>query len=380
MKLGIKTTALRRLFGATLVTLATAQTAAPPSDWPEFTFAGRITDKEKLKYNPVNEFIFPSIFHAGEHLDKPLGEWYLYYAPHDDPGGICLMHADDLDGPWTEYENNPIIKNKWDGEYSVPHVSSPEAIWNDESDRLFVYFHGSNAVTRWAETEDGVNFIDTEEAVTNKMGGSKVTETSYARVFKHPDSSSKYTYAMFYMGNEKDDIRRIRLAESIDGKDWVVDPDYVVTPGPEEGKNVSGGNLWEWKGKLYVIYHGSNGKIYARTIDRTLRHVGSKPILLHEASGKGVDRGRVAAPEIVTYQEKTYLFYESGDRLGGTIAYATAEASEEEGDGVSARATKGATKGAGKGAGKGADESSSGLCQKQPAVSLLVLFLMVMYF
>lgn len=308
--------------GALFLTLAAAQTASPPDGWPTFAYQGVITNKDELKYNPTDEFIFPSVFHAGEHLDDPLGEWYLYYAPHDNPGGICLQYADNIDGPWTEYADNPVIANKWEPHYSVPHVSSPEAAWNDESGRLFVYFHGDNTATRWAATDDGVSFEYGDVAVDNAMGGPDVTETSYARVFPHPDESSGYAYGMFYMGNERDDIRRIRLAESKDGKSWEVDPDYVVAPGPEEGKNVSGADLWEWDGQLYVVYHGSSGKSYARTIDRALREVGSKPIVLHEASGDGDDTGRVAAPKIVTHGGETYLFYESGDRLGATIAWA----------------------------------------------------------
>ncbi|KAF4459413.1 hypothetical protein FALBO_13830 [Fusarium albosuccineum] len=306
-----------------LATLASAQTASPPPDgWPEFEYQGVITDRAKLKYNPTNEFIFPSVFHAGAYLDEPLGEWYLYYAPHENPGGISLMYSDDIEGPWTEYDSNPVIKNVWASHYSVPHVSSPDASWNEDAGRLFVYFHGDNTQTRWAETDDGVNFDYGGIAVDNAMGGANVTESSYARVFPHPNPRSQYSYAMFYMGNERDNIRRIRLAESRDGRDWTVDPDYVVEPGAEEGANVSGGNLWEWNGQLYVIYHGSSGKSYARTIDRTLRDVGTKPIVLYQSSGVGNDTGRVAAPDPVTYDSNTYLFYESGDRLGATIAWA----------------------------------------------------------
>lgn len=309
-----------------LVAPAQAETAPPPPDWPEFGYQGVITDKSEMDYNPTNEFIFPSIFHAGAHLDDPLGEWYLYYAPHDNPGGLSLMFADSLEGPWTEYAQNPVITNEWAPYYSVPHVSSPDAIWNSEAGRMFLYFHGSNSQTRWAETDDGVTFDYGGLALDNAMGGPNVTETSYARVFEHPDPDSGYAYAMFYMGNEKDDIRRIRLAESVDGRTWSVDPDYVVAPGAEEGQNVSGGNLWEWNDQLYVIYHASSGNSYARTIDATLRDVGDQPILLHTASGLGEDVGRIAAPEIVSDQGQTYMFYESGDRLGATIAWAKAGA------------------------------------------------------
>ncbi|MFK5582523.1 DUF1349 domain-containing protein [Serinicoccus sp. LYQ131] len=301
---------------------ALADTADPPDPWPEFGYQGVITDKDTLEFNETDEFIFPSIFEAGEHLEDPLGHWYLYYAPHDDPGGIALMYADDLEGPWTEYEDNPLITNTWGDIYSVPHVSSPEAIWNDEADAMFLYFHGDNSQTRWAETGDGVTFTYGGIAVDNDMGGDDVTETSYARVFEHPDPASGYAYGMFYMGNETDDIRRIRLAESVDGKTWDVEPEYVVEPGTEEGQNVSGGNLWEWQDQLYVIYHASSGNIYARTVDETLREVGDEPTLLHSSSGIGDDIGRVAAPEILSSEGETYMFYEAGDRLGATIAWA----------------------------------------------------------
>ncbi|PWD49915.1 hypothetical protein C8046_03685 [Serinibacter arcticus] len=308
---------------AAVATPAAAETAPPPAGWPEFGYQGVITTKDAdTIWNPTDEFIFPSVFHAGAHLEDPLAEWYLYYAPHDDPGGISLRYSDSLEGPWTEYAANPVVENVWDPYYSVPHVSSADAIWNEQAGRMFLYFHGSNSQTRWAETDDGVTFDYGGLAVDNAMGGPNVTETSYARVFEHPDPDSPYAFGMFYMGNERDDIRRIRLAESVDGRTWTVDPDYVVAPGVEEGRNVSSGDLWEWNDQLYVIYHASSGKSYARTIDPTLREVGETPIVLHEASGIGDDVGRVAAPQVVTDGGETYLFYESGDRLGATIAWA----------------------------------------------------------
>lgn len=308
--------------GVSLAVPSSAETAAPPDDWPSFGYQGVITNKSEMIYNPTNEYIFPSIFHAGEHIDDPLGEYYMYLAPHDSPAGIMLMYADSLAGPWTEYTSNPIIANDWSPHYSVSHVSSPDAIWNDEAGEVYLYFHGENSVTRWASSTDGITFEYGDVAVTNAMASPETTETSYGRVFAHPDKSSGYAYGMFYMANETDNRRKIRLAESVDGETWTVAEHYIVVPGAEEGQNVSGGNLWEWNGQLYVIYHASSGRSYARTIDSTLRVVGEEPILLHEASGIGEDVGRVAAPEIVTDDTGTYLFYESGDRLGATIAYA----------------------------------------------------------
>lgn len=301
---------------------AAAVLAPQPEDWPQFGYQGVITDKPDMIYNPTNEFIFPSVFHAGEYFENPLGEWYLYLAPHDSPAGVMLMYADSLDGPWTEYAENPIVASEWEPHYDVSHISSPDAIWNEQAGEMFLYFHGENSVTRYATSDDGIHFDYGDTVVSNAMGGPNVTETSYARVFEHPDPASGYGYGMFYMGNERDDIRRIRLAESVDGINWDVDPDYVVEPDADTGRNVSGGNLWEWNDQLYVIYHGSTGISWARTIDETLREVGSEKILLHQASGSAPDVGRIAAPEIVTDDGETYMFYESGDRLGATIAWA----------------------------------------------------------
>lgn len=312
------------LVAAVIAAVTSAQTLAPPAGWPVFWYKGVITNKDTALYNPTDEFIFPSVFHAGRWLGSAArAEWYIYYAPHDDPGGIALRYSDSLEGPWTEYESNPVISRSWGSHYSVPHVSSPDAFWSEEYGRLLMYFHGSNSVTRWAFSDDGIKFGYGGVAVQNSQGGSAVTETSYARVFKHPNTaaSNKYKYGMFYMGNERDNKRRIRLAESVDGKSWDVSPNYVVQGGAEEGTNVSAGELWYWKGQNYIIYHASSGKIYARTIDNTLRKVGTTPIVLFD--GRGDDSGnRVASPIVVTRNGLTYLFYEKGDRLGGTIAWA----------------------------------------------------------
>ncbi|MGO1982939.1 hypothetical protein [Brachybacterium alimentarium] len=291
-------------------------------NFPDFTYAGVIT--EGLSYDPTGEFIFPSVLHAGRHLRDPLGEWYLYYAPHENPGGICLMYADSLDGPWTEYVANPLIENEWGDFYSAPHVSSPHVFWNEGEQKLFCYFHGPNSVTRFATSHDGVRFEYGDVAVTTDMLGDDSTEASYARIFEHPDRHSHCRYGMFFMENTTADHRRIRVAQSVDGRDWDVLPEPLVTPGELDDGNVSGADLWTWRGRTYVIYHASSGIVFARPVDRTLTSVG-KPQVLHQASGEGEDTGRVAAPQVVTLRGRSYLFYERGARLDGAIAYAVSE-------------------------------------------------------
>ena len=73
---------------------------------PAFRHQGVVLDYKDLKYNPCNDIIIPSVI-ATDQLQKPLGRYYMYYAPHNAPGGICLAYADSPAGPWKEYEANP---------------------------------------------------------------------------------------------------------------------------------------------------------------------------------------------------------------------------------------------------------------------------------
>ena len=64
-----------------------------------------------LRYNPCNDVIVASVI-ATDQLQNPLGRYYLYYAPHNAPGGICLAYADSPAGPWKEYEANPLTTRR----------------------------------------------------------------------------------------------------------------------------------------------------------------------------------------------------------------------------------------------------------------------------
>jgi regulation of enolase protein 1 (concanavalin A-like superfamily) len=301
---------------------------APGAELPIFTSTGQIVDPldQSLPHNPNQEFIFPSVFHAGAHLEDPLGEWYVYYAPHDDPGGINLMYADSLDGPWTQHEASPVVDNQWEGIYDVPHVSSPDAVWNAVEERMYLYFHGDNTVTRYATSTDGVTFDYGDEAVTTEMvdaaqPGRHATETSYARVFRNPDRSSVQRWGMLFMTNYDTNVRHINLAWSRDGRDWQVEPEPIVTPGPVEGTNVSAADLWTWRGKHYIVYGATVGTILARPVDRTLTEVGEpEPLFVPDPAPP--EAGRATSPQIVKADGTLHLIYEHGERSHTTIAHA----------------------------------------------------------
>jgi regulation of enolase protein 1 (concanavalin A-like superfamily) len=304
-----------------------SQPAQAQNGLPIFTSTGAIVDPldMTLPHNPTQEFIFPSVFHAGKHLKNPLAEWYVYYAPHDAPGGINLMYSDSLDGPWTQYEASPVMDNTISG-FTVSHISSPDAFWNAKEQKLFMYFHGENTVTRFATSTDGVNFtyggpIVSTNSVNAAQPGRSATETSYARVFEHPDPSSGYNYGMFFMANYTDNIRRINSAVSVDGRVWQVQSEPIVDPGAAEGTNTSAADFFRWHGKNYVIYGSTVGTIFAREINDTLTATGDpEPLFIPQAAPP--EAGRATSPQIVKDRGQTHLIYEYGERSHTTIGHA----------------------------------------------------------
>ncbi|MET0844385.1 MAG: hypothetical protein ABWY23_11070 [Mycetocola sp.] len=290
---------------------------------PAFAFEQELIDRTTDQtYNPNQEFIFPSVFHAGKYFPEPLAEWYLYYAPHDVPGGISLMYSDSLDGPWTPFSENPIITNEWDGQYSVSHVSSPDALWNAGEGQMFLYFHGENDVTRFATTHDGIHFEYGAAAVSAEMVGDDITEVSYARVFDNPDRTSTDRYAMFFMTNETSGIRRIHVARSVDGRTWRPDTSPLINPGEMEGENVSSADLWSYQGRRYVAYGASSGSVLVRDVNEALDAVG-KPAKLYVPDQAAPESGRATSPDLVADESgRWHLFLEVGQRSTTTIAEA----------------------------------------------------------
>ncbi|MGC4806889.1 hypothetical protein [Micromonospora sp. DT233] len=317
------------LIAATATTAPAAASQATP-DFPRFSQAGTAFDKSQLSYNPTGEFIFPSVIRAADYFADPLGAYYLYYAPHERPGGIALAYSDSIDGPWTEYAANPLIGNTWLPHYStVSHVSSPHAIWVEGEGKLFLYFHGENSITRYATSTDGVHFDYGGTAVSRdaSTGG----ETSYARVFEQSVARLGTRYLMVFMDNPTAALpgptgpvsRRIRWAVSNDARTWTIQPEPLVTPQGAEGPNASGPFFLRWQGRNLVIFHAADGNMHAVDVgadfDRET-HLG----VVHDSLAEAPDLGRSAAPTFYFDGRSAHMYYEAGGRLTATIGHAVA--------------------------------------------------------
>lgn len=310
--------------------------------FPKFYSVDEIIKMEDYKYNPTEEFNFPSIVDTKVHpIKNPIDRYYMFYAPHDAPAGICLATAPTLDGPWTEYESNPIVSKSWKDEngnyyYNVSHVSSPDVMWNSTYNKYFMYFHGENTVTRYATSDDLVNWTYGGEAVrANDFSptGTGLTEASYARVVEHEIPGLGNKYIMTIMVNNKANMRKIYYAHSKDGIKWTAVKEPLVSPDSDPNmnyaNNVSGAYFMEWEGRYYVICHGSTGNIYSVEVGESLDkeiHWG----VMYDSYDDFPDYTRAGAPVFMKDDNGVWhMFYEGGKRLHANIIHAK-ELSDEE--------------------------------------------------
>jgi hypothetical protein len=326
------------------------QRSAP--SFPQFTPDGFTIEMDDYQYNPTKEFNFPTIVDTKDHpVTNELGNYryYLFYAPHDAPAGNCVAASNSLDGPWVEYEGNPVVGKTWPKEdgsgenwYEVSHVSSPHVIWNEVYQCYFMYFHGENNVTRYATSTDLLNWTYGGVCVVANdfsATGSGHTEASYARVFEHEVPGLGNRYIMLLMINNSADMRKIFWAHSVDGKDWTAVQTPLLDPSmsSEYKGNFSGPWFMERDGRYFVVCHASSGNMYAFEVGESLdecipwgvfydsRDSVDPNNVEHESAWP--DYGRAGAPSFVKDDEgRWHMFYEGGKRLHANIVHATAPA------------------------------------------------------
>ena len=315
---------------------ASGQTRFPPT----FADATEILHYEGLRYNPCDDLIFPSVINAEICLTNPLGRYYMYYAPHNAPGGMCLAYADRLEGPWTEYPGNPLIGNVWPPHYEVRHVSSPHALYVPEASRLFLYYHGDNDTTRFATSGDGLHF-DYGGVAVSKDSFPDISGTSYARVFRHEAGTRPENYLMLVHVFKVDreaayPFERLGLnaAWSLDGRTWVPDPEPIVSLADlGENEFLCAPSLLHWGDRNFVLFHRDRGdpdapgevwtEVYSVEVDAGLNRLGD-PALFCSRRIFGDDNPRWSDPNPIIEGDTLYLFGSIGPRLHQRIGLAKA--------------------------------------------------------
>ncbi|EFL29209.1 putative secreted protein [Streptomyces himastatinicus ATCC 53653] len=297
--------------------------AAAPGGFPDYRYVKTLLTPGQLKYNPTGEIIFPCIRGAQGRVSAPLGRYYLYYAPHDAPGGICLAYGDHIEGPFTEYPHNPIVSNRWQPHYSVTHVSSPHVMWN-ESPRRCGLIPRREHRRGWPAPKDGINFTYDKVVLTASMLPAGTKETSYARVFPYELPAKNAHYVMLFMLNNTTDHRDIHWGWSADGRTWTFDQKALVSHTDVAAVNVGGPHLLTRGGSAFVVYNKdkeSGGDLMITELGENFtlrRHLGR----FYDSANGAPDNGRSAAPSFGTEGGVPYMVYEAGERLKGSIAVA----------------------------------------------------------
>ncbi len=317
------------------------------------------------------EFIFPSIIDSKKYTiggkfkngQTPIDRYYLYYAPHDNPGGMYLSTAPTLDGPWTEYAGSPgmtpgtVMDFEWaakqnsivNGGYEK-HISACQVVWNEVQDKYIMYFHGPNEATHYATSDDLINWTFGKTILLAHEFSPIGAEASYAKTFKHEIPGLGNKYVMLLM-NQENQIRKIYWAHSTDGINWtpvpkpLISPDlnYKKIPGTNikpnydgggtgaYGNNVSGPFLMEKNGRYFVFVHGCTDHLLVVEVGESFDmevHWGEylkSTDAMFTVNG-ATNATRIAAPDFIQDDKgKWYMFFEAGGRLGANIGYAKEE-------------------------------------------------------
>jgi Fe-S cluster biosynthesis and repair protein YggX len=294
-----------------------AARAALPAGMPTYTYL-RDALTLPLNYNPTGEFIFPCIRGVYDKISGARARYYLYYAPHEKPGGICVAYANSLAGPFTEYSANPLIDNVLPST-TVSHVSSPHVIWDTATRQFFCYFHGENTVTRVARSADGINFRDETPILSTRLVPG-TSETSYARVFEHTLPGRGNKYVMVFMGVKSG--RRIFYGWSPNGWDqWQFSPTPLVNPEGDGLTDIAAPALVKRNNTTYVAYHGNDGKMRITEVGDAFDRENHLGVFYSPIAS---DNGRAAAPSFGTDGGTPYMFYEAGPRLQARVCIARA--------------------------------------------------------
>jgi uncharacterized repeat protein (TIGR02543 family) len=343
---------------------ATSTIGTEKPDLPDFEPIGYTIEHDDYTINPTREMNFPSIVDTNEHWDAeaaggpPKARYYLFFSPHNAPGGVYVAWSESLYGPWEEPGSkdspvNPVIENKWSSYYNVSHVSSPDVIWNDTFGQYFLYFHGENDVTRYATSYNLVNWTYGGVAVVAKDFHSSAGEASYARVFKHeiPGLGNSYVMTIMISDSTRPGQRKIYYAYSSDGKTWTAAKEALLRPDNSKapdgisydatemgGLNFSGAFFLPWEDKdgstrYLALAHASTGDMYVFEVGEGFdneKHWG----YFYESKGENnstgwnnednyPDFGRASAPVLIQDDGGVWhMFYEAGRRLNNNIVHA----------------------------------------------------------
>jgi len=274
----------------------------------------------------ANELSELSVIKAKGLISNPIDNYYLYTAPHDNPGGVYLYTSPAPEGPWTLYSQTPVIQKSILRNGNVSHVSSPWVVWNDETHKFYCYFHAGfspsdQQKTFLAISANGISWTLPSTAPTLDVGPAGTWEALYVAYAVVAKVGSNWY--MWYEGSSTGSTVAIGLATSKDGRNWAkYSGNPVLSADKSIGEPTSPGAMTgsvyynsDNGGTFYLLYGvgelGHRTTNIAQTKDgHTITRYTNNPILAPSANGWD---SACAAGAVLLYDNGTYyLFYLGG--------------------------------------------------------------------
>ena len=301
---------------------------------PKFTFKGVALEGKKLKFSPQEgELERACLIKMEGQIKDPLGKYYLYYSPHK-PFGVSFAYSDNIEGPWTEYEGNPVVKD----------AAIPDIHWIEETGKFHLWGYSKRSQTNLWTSADGIRFDDYGVSIAGKNIGTR--NATYSRVYDYPLERYGNRYIMLYSGfTEERGIRSVWLAHSKDGLDWTQVKTPLVDPVQGEGNDIYGPSLFQWQGRNFVAYQDHTayrgGNVKYVELDSQLTPVGNKgrrDVLIDPVPDSPIDN-RYRECEFYREGDTLYMI-SSGSEKPRVIVYATAQVKDEVSEVEKAKANK----------------------------------------
>ena len=270
---------------------------------------------------------WPSVLPAHEILSDPIGAYYLYYSASHAESAVRLAVGDDPLGP---YEDNGRI---FDDPAAAPQTETPSVLWNPETDRLHMYYHGmlgKNQSTALAFSNDGITWEKHGTIIDAPAYTPGHDHTGYARVHRIGGT----WIAHHLMGGGA--AAGYGISYSRDGIEWITDPRRLsdstdISGNPDWRIGWSSSNLLSWNGNLWWIggidqKGRSGGGLWKRRIVHAPmlneRSIAGPPRTLVEPT-EAWEGVATYTPGIFIEDSTAYVFYgthgEGFGHIGGAI-------------------------------------------------------------
>ncbi len=233
---------------------------------PDFTLEGVVLHPRELSWIPTEELEHPGFIRMEGLVEKPLGKYYLYYAPHKHEG-IGLVYSDNIQGPWKEYEGNPVLKGP----------AAPDIRWVEDEKKFFMWGHTTNSQTELWTSDDGIHFEHRGVSITASNIGTK--NATYTRFYEYPLEKFGSRYILLYSGYVTNrNVRSVWLAHSKDAVNWTQLTTPLVEPATGENRQLYCPALVQWQKRNFIVYADCTswrgGRLRYVELDEVLSPVG----------------------------------------------------------------------------------------------------------